>query len=541
MRLGIVQFNPHVGDIEANAHTIVSYIDRARTQGCDLVVFPELALSGYFPFDLMWRRGFVERMEAARAEIADNSHGISVIVGGISAHATQTPGNLTDPSAMTDGAGMDLFNSAYLFTDGQIIGEERKLHLPSFDVYAEKRYFTPGKGAQVFEVNGVRLGINICEDLWVEEGPTDVQASLGADLIVNVSASPFFAGKGEIRHRLAARRARDNRVTIVYVNRVGGQDEIIYDGGSFIVSPTGRLLFQAPYFTEGLYSVELEGLHPIPSSRDDKIELIHRAIVLGIRDYVKKNGFTRVLIGLSGGVDSALVAALAVEALGREAVTAVFMPSEITSPESREDAIETAHRLGIKLVEVPITRAVSAAHAVLPQPPSGLAAENLQARIRGTLLMTLANEQNALVLATGNKSEIATGYNTLYGDTVGAIAPIGDLFKEDVYRLAARFGDQIPARVKEKPPTAELRPGQRDEDDLPPYSILDPILKALIEENASRAELIERGFPERVVSDVLSRYYRSEYKRNQLPLVLKVSPKAFGIGRRFPITHRYRE
>lgn len=541
MRLGIVQLNPHVGDIDCNLERTLTYIARARDSGCDLVVFPELSLCGYFPFDLLWRHGFSARMEDALAEVVRNSEGIGVIVGGISAARVRGGANLTDPSSLADGAGIDLFNSAFLISDGKLIGEERKLHLPTFDVYFEKRYFTQGEGAQVFELHGERIGINICEDLWVENGPTDTQASLGAEVVVNVSASPFFVGKGELRRRLAARRARENGVTLVYVNRVGGQDEIVYDGGSFIVSPEGRLLFQAPYFAEDLYTVDLEGLRPIRSPREEGIELIRRAIVLGIKDYVRKNGFSHVILGLSGGIDSALVAALAVEALGKEAVTAVFLPSEITSPESREDALETARRLGIELLEVPISGMVDAAEGALPQRPSGLAGENLQARARGTLLMTIANERNALVLATGNKSEIAVGYNTLYGDTVGAIAPIGDILKTDVYRLAARFGDLIPARVKEKPPTAELRPGQRDEDDLPPYSLLDQVLKGLIEENASRDELIAQGFPERTVDEIIARYYRSEYKRNQLPLVIKVSPKAFGIGRRFPITHRYRK
>ena len=539
MRLGIVQFNPRVGDIDRNLEETIAYISRARDAGCDLVVFPELSLCGYFPFDLLWRHGFVARMEEAVAEVVKNSSGIGVIVGGISARRIRTGANLTDPSSLVDGGGIDLYNSAFLIHDGRLVGEEQKLHLPTFDVYYEKRYFTPGDGAQVFEFDGETIGINICEDLWVEDGPTDAQASLGAKLVINISASPFFAGKGEIRRNLAARRARENGVTLVYVNRVGGQDEIVYDGGSFVTSPQGRLLFQAPYFKEGLYTFDLDQLSPVPRQQEDRIGLIHAAIILGITDYVKKNGFSHVLVGLSGGIDSALVAALGVEALGPEAVTGVFMPSEITSEESRTDAYETAHRLGIEIIEAPIAGTLDAARAALPAPPTGLAAENLQARIRGTLLMTLANARNSLVLATGNKSEIAVGYNTLYGDTVGAIAPIGDLLKDDVYKLADRLGDLIPPHVKEKPPTAELRPGQQDEDDLPPYQLLDSILRRLVEENASREELIAAGFPAETVDEVLRRYYRSEYKRNQLPLVIKVSPKAFGIGRRFPITHCY--
>lgn len=540
MRLGIVQINPRVGEIDQNLEVILSHIEQARRAGCDLAIFPELALCGYFPFDLLWRTGFVKRTAEALQEIVHASKGIGVIVGALSSRPTREGANLTDPSSVINGAGHELFNTAFLIEDGLFVGEEAKLHLPSFDVYNEKRYFAPGEGAQVFEFRGERLGINICEDIWVDEGPTDAQASLGAEWVVNVSASPFFVGKAAIRRRLGARRARENGITLVYVNLVGGQDGLVYDGGSFVIGPEGDLLFQAPYFTEGLFLFELEGLTPVTPPRDEPIELIHRAIILGIRDYVQKNGFSRVIVGLSGGVDSALVAALATEALGPKAVTGVFLPSEITSQESHQDAEEVARRLGIELLEVPIAEVVSACRTAVPCRPTGLTDENLQARARGALLMTLANERDALVLATGNKSEIAVGYNTLYGDTVGALAPLADLYKTDVYRLAFALGEQIPQRVKEKAPTAELRPGQRDEDDLPPYSLLDPLLRELIEKNASCEELISRGFPEDTVADVLARYYKSEYKRRQLPPGIKVSPKAFGVGRRMPVTHSYR-
>ena len=540
MHLGLAQINPRLGAIDRNLRVILSHIEEARQAGCDLVVFPELAICGYPPLDLLWRSGFVEKMEGALREIAHASEGIGVIVGGVSSRAKKGRANLADRSSLSDGAGIDLFNSAFLFVDGALVGEEAKLMLPTFDVYSEESYFTPAPGAQVFEFRGMRLGINVCEDLWIDDGPTDTQASLGADWVINISASPFFVGKGVIRRRLASRRAVENGITLVYLNLVGAQDELVYDGGSFIMGPSGDLLYQAPYFDEGLFILDTEKLAPIVPQPQLEIESIRRAIVVGIHDYLDKNGFSRVIIGLSGGIDSALVAALAVEALGKEKVTAVFLPSEITSQESRDDATTFAHRLGIEFLDIGIAEVIDACHSVLPQCLTGLPAENLQARARGTLLMALANERNALVLATGNKSEIAVGYNTLYGDTVGAIAPIADLYKTQVYQLAKALGETIPQNIVEKAPTAELRPGQRDEDDLPPYALLDAILLDLIEKNASRKDLVASGFPEKIVGEILSRYYKSEYKRRQLPLGIKVSSKAFGMGRRMPITHAYR-
>jgi len=540
MRIGIAQINSRVGAIRQNVEEILSRIAEAKQAACNLVIFPELALCGYTPFDLLWRSGFAEKVAGALQEIACASQGIGVIVGGLSSQPAREGENLTDPSSIIDGAGCKLFNTAFLIADGRLMGAEEKLHLPTFDVYHEKRYFTAGAGAKVFDFLGMRLGISICEDLWVEDGPADVQASLGAELLINISASPFFAGKAAIRRRLCSQRATASGVTLVCVNRVGGQDELVFDGGSFIVGPNGDLLCQAPHFEEGLFVADLGCVAPVSLPHENPIQLIHQAIVLGIRDYVRNNGFSRVIVGLSGGIDSAIVAVLASEALGPEAVTGVFLPSEITSEESRQDAVEAASRLSIELLEIPLAEVLSSAQCALPEAATGLAAENLQARIRGCVLMTLANQSDALVLATGNKSEISMGYNTLYGDTVGALAPIADLFKTDVYCLAEVLGDRIPQRVREKAPTAELRPGQRDEDDLPPYAVLDPILRKLIEQNSSREQLIAQGFPEAVVDDVLTRYYRSEYKRRQLPPGIKVSPKAFGIGRRMPITHGYR-
>jgi len=540
MRLALAQINPRVGDIDANLATVIAHIEDARAAGCDLVVFPELSLSGYPPLDLLWRRGFVARIGEALTAVERASRGIAVILGAVSSRPPRIPANLTDPSSRSDGADLELLNSAVLFVDGARIGEEGKLALPAFDVYDDRRYFVPGEGAEVFQVAGSSLGMNVCEDLWVEDGATDAQASLGATWVVNVSASPFYAGKPAIRRRLASRRARENAVHLVYVNRVGGQDELVYDGGSFITGPDGALLYQAPWFATGLFVVETDALSPATAPLEDETLSIRRAIELGIHDYLGKNGFSDVLVGLSGGIDSALVAALAAEALGPEHVTAVLMPSAITSRESGDDARALADRLGLARLELPIGKIVEACHAAFDQAPTGVAAENLQARIRGTLLMTVANQRNALVLATGNKSEIAVGYNTLYGDTVGALAPVGDLYKTDVYRLAESFDDPVIRRIAAKPPTAELRPGQRDEDDLPPYATLDPLLRSLIEEGAGRSDLLAEGGAEPLVEEVLMRVSAAEHKRRQLPLVVKVSPKAFGTGRRIPITHGYR-
>ncbi len=354
-------------------------------------------------------------------------------------------------------------------------------------------------------------------------------------------ASRRRTGKQAIRHRLVRRRAKENGVGIVYANLVGGQDGIVFDGGSFIVDAGGRLLFQAPAFTEGLYVFDLSDPRPVAPEEPDELDQMRSALVLGIRDYVSKNGFASVLVGLSGGIDSALVATLAVEALAPEHVTAVYLPSEFSSDESREDAQEIARRLSIELLEIPLSAIHQALRDALPETPTGLTDENLQPRVRGTILMALANQRDALVLCAGNKSEIATGYNTLYGDTTGALAPIADLYKTDVYRLAESLGDRIPTRVIEKPPTAELRPDHRDEDDLPPYSELDPLLGKIIETNLSRTELIAAGFDPELVDRVLPRYYASEYKRRQLPPAIKVTPKAFGVGRRMPITNAYRD
>jgi len=541
MRVGIGQINAHVGAIERNRDRILAMIDDARRHACDLVVFPELAICGYPPLDLMWRPGFVTACEDAVEAIRAASGGIAVIVGTITARETRDAINRYDLSSLADDAGADLFNAAAFIDDGKIVGTVAKAHLPCYDVYDESRYFVPGPGSEVFTLGETTIGINVCEDLWVDDGPTEIQASLGAEWIVNLSASPFYGGKRAIRQRLIRRRATENAVGIVYANLVGGQDEIVFDGGSLVVDSEGATRFEAPSFVDGLYVVDLSDPRPTPPVETTDLDRLRSALVLGIHDYVAKNGFTSAVVGLSGGIDSALVTALAAEALGPEHVTAVYLPSQFSSGASQDAARELARRLSIELIEIPIADVHEAVRAGFADPPSGLADENLQPRIRSTFWMGLANQRNALVLCAGNKSEIAVGYSTLYGDTTGALAPIADLYKTDVYRLAESLGERIPPQILERPPTAELRPDQKDEDDLPPYDVLDPLLAKIIDDNRSRAELVAEGTSRELLDRIFPRYYASEYKRRQLPPGIKVSPKAFGVGRRIPITHAYRD
>jgi len=541
MRIGIGQINAHVGAIDGNTAKILQQIEEAKTASCDLVIFPELAICGYSPLDLFWRDGFVEACQAALRRITAASTGIGVIVGNLASENRQTPSNRDNVSSLSDGALISLCNRAFLIEDGSIRGYVDKQHLPTYDVYCEERHFTSGEGTSVHEFRGITLAINICEDLWIDDGPTDLQASLGAEWIINVSASPFYTGESDILNRLAARRTKENNVGLIYVNLVGGQDEVVFDGGSFVFDSKGRQIFQAPHFREGLYVVDLDHPKPVRPKLLSDIAEVRKALVLGIRDYVRKNGFEKVIVGLSGGIDSAVVAALAAEALRPDNVLCVYMPSEFSSKDSLEDARDVSSNLGTVFQIIEIAGAHQALRDALSHSPTGLVDENLQPRIRGTLLMALANQRHALVLCPGNKSEIAIGYNTLYGDTVGALAPIADLYKGQVYQLAASFEDLIPDRIRTKPPSAELRHNQRDDDDLPPYEVLDPILKQLLEANASKSQLIEQGFNETVIDDVQRRIRINEHKRRQLPPGIKVSPKAFGSGRRIPLTNGYCE
>ncbi|RKZ23525.1 NAD+ synthase [bacterium] len=542
MRIGIGQINTVPGDIEGNGKKMEEYMREGRD--CDVVVFPELSLPGYIPKDIILRRYFVEE-QLERLERMVKKTGKATVIGGYIEKGERKHANVYDLSSVRYRKDEVFYNAAFLARDGELVGKYFKKHLPSFDVYNEERYFTPGEEKGVFEVKGKKIGVNICEDIWYDEGPVDEQASLGAELIINISASPFYRGKPGIRRRLVSKRARENKTFILYVNLVGGWDEIVFDGGSFACDPDGDIVFLAPSFKEGLFVWDMEKKERIEVKEGGYRE-VKDAIVLGIRDYVRKNGFRGVVLGLSGGIDSAVVACLAVEALEKENVLAIFMPGDFTSPESREDAYEIAQRLGIKLIEVPISQIYHEFLSLIEKsfPLDTLSKENLQARIRGNILMAYANKERLLVLATGNKSEISIGYNTLYGDTVGAMAPLGDLYKNEVYEIARILNEKreiIPERVFKKPPSAELRKDQRDEDDIPPYAMLDPVLYHLIEENMSVEEIVGKGYPRDVVEEILRRYYIAEYKRKQIPFVIKVSSKAFGSGRRVPITHRYRK
>ena len=542
VKIAVGQVNPTVGDLSGNRERIARAIAEAGCQGVDLVVFPELALLGYPPRDLLLQAGFLDAADREFSAIVEASSDTAVIIGHVARAGTKA-GNVADPSAAAFGGDALLHNAVFLLADGAVIGYQSKHRLPSFDVFEEERYFTPGEDMTLLDWRGLRLGLSVCEDFWYENGVLEAQARAGADLLINVSASPYFRGKADIRHRLGRRWAERSGVPFVYANLVGGQDELVFDGGSFAVRPDGQFLLSAPRFAEGLHVFDTAAA-PVTPPGEDGLASVRQALILGIRDYLNKNGIQGAVIGISGGVDSAVVAALTCEALGPERVLGTFFPGPHTAAESEAEARQLAEALGISLIEIPIGRVLATlTEALSPHiPVAGVVAENLQARIRGVLWMALTNAMGYVVLACGNKSEIATGYNTLYGDTVGALAPIGDLVKGEVYQLAHLINGEaprpiIPEGTLTRPPSAELRPGQRDDEDLPPYDVLDPLVRALVEENRLPEEL-ESLFGQGVVLDVVSRLHRAEHKRKQLPPVIKVSPKAFGMGRRYPITRR---
>ncbi len=542
MKIAIGQINPKVGDFSGNLKKIREAIAKARTGGADLLVLPELALIGYPPRDLLLRRGFVEAADAAFQEVVKESEAMPMVIGHI-ARAPAAPGNQVDPSSFR-WRPHALYNAAFLLARGGILGFQAKRRLPSFDVFEEERYFLGGKNAEIFDFAGLKLGLSVCEDFWYADSVLSEQAKIGVDLLINVSASPFFRGKVGLRYTLGKGWAAKANAPLVYANLVGAQDDLVFDGRSFVIRPDGQFLAVCPAFAEGVFILDL-GAPPVPPPAEEDLADLYQALVLGIRDYFQKNGVGKAVIGLSGGVDSAVVAALAVAALGPTNVLAAFLPGPYTTPLSKEGAKKVAENLEVALVELSIEPALEALKETLSKTikVGGLVEENLQARVRGVILMALANAMGALVLCPGNKAEISMGYNTLYGDTVGALAPIGDLLKEEVYALARHINERagrpvIPEEVLKRPPSAELRPNQRDEDDLPPYAVLDPCLRALFEDNASFQELAEK-FGEGTAKEVLRRLYRSEYKRRQLPIVLKVSPKAFGLGWRFPLTHGF--
>ena len=532
LRIALAQINTTVGDIAGNARKILRYVRRARDAGASLVLFPELAVTGYPPEDLLLRASFVRENVEAWDEIARKVRGITAVVG----------------FADRDRRG-NVYNAAGIASGGKARGVYRKMHLPNYGVFDELRYFRRGREPLLFRAGGIPVGVTICEDIWVPSGPARAEARAGARLILNLSSSPYHAGKWETRRELVARHAAASGCPVAYCNLVGGQDELVFDGGSMVVAPSGELLARAEFFSEKLLLCDLGGKKPggRVASLPGGAEEIFRALVTGTRDYLEKNRFPGAIIGLSGGIDSSLVAAIAVEALGPDRVTGVTLSSPYTARMSVEDAHALAKNLGIRCIDLSIGTLFRGFEAELAGVFRGLppdaTEENLQARIRGTILMALSNKFGSLVLTTGNKSEMSVGYATLYGDMAGGFAVIKDLYKTSVYRLALYYNRRrgreiIPERVLARPPSAELRPGQKDTDSLPEYAQLDPILRMYVEEDASIPEMISAGYPEEMVRRVVSLVDQSEYKRRQAPPGVKITPRALGRDRRMPITNR---
>ncbi len=545
MKLALAQINPTIGDFTGNVRKIVEVSVASQRHGADLVIFPEMAVCGYPPADLLEKASFLARAEEALAEIAEQvtaNHPIAVLCG------CPTPAPST--------TGKRVMNSAVLLRNGRVEFIQSKMLLPYYDVFDEQRYFAPAASQALYELVGERIAITICEDAWNDKNfwtqrlyPVDPVENLmhqGATFIVNLSASPYYRGKRDMRQAMLAAIARRHHVPVAMVNQVGGNDSLIFDGSSLVLDAEGTNIAQARSFQEDLLFVDLSAAAAAirPSEEDEDIA-VYDALVLGTRDYVHKCGFSRAIIGLSGGIDSALVATIATEALGAENVLGAGMPSQYSSQGSIDDARQLTQNLGIQWELIPIDdifqQQLKALRPLLNSYPPDITEENLQSRIRGTLLMALSNKLGALVLTTGNKSEMSTGYCTLYGDMVGALAVIGDVYKTCVYRLAAyanRDREIIPRNTLVKPPSAELRPGQQDTDSLPPYDVLDPILEAYVERYETAEAIVKAStLPQDMdlVRSILRMVERSEYKRQQAAPVLKVTQKSFGVGRRFPI------
>ena len=535
LRVVMAQLDFLVGDIAGNTEKIIAAALDARDRWrADLIVFPELTVTGYPPEDLLLRPSFVSQVEPAMQQLRTRIQGITAIVG--------------YPAATSTG----LRNAAAVIGDGAVRAVYYKQWLPNYSVFDEKRYFVAGAEPGIAVIRGVRIGITICEDIW-QVGPARQAADAGAQLLINLNASPFHAGKGQLRLKILRQRVMECGLPIVYVNLVGGQDELVFDGGSIVMNRHGDLTQRAPFCTEGLYPVDFTlgaTVEPVPgaiAAEPGEEEAIYQAIVLGVRDYVTKNGFPGVVLGLSGGIDSALTLAIAVDALGPERVEAVLMPSRYTADMSNTDAEQEARTLGVKYHLMPIEPAFQTFLGILQPVLAGLSPdsteENIQARCRGVLLMAISNKTGKLVLTTGNKSETAVGYSTLYGDMAGGFAPIKDVLKTMVYRLAVdrnRRSPVIPQRVFDRPPSAELRPDQTDQDSLPPYDVLDAILREYVEEDHSVEELVAVGFDQATVERVARLVIVNEYKRRQAAPGVRITPRAFGRDRRYPITSGFR-
>jgi NAD+ synthase (glutamine-hydrolysing) len=570
LRIALAQINPTVGDLDGNVDKIADHIHKARKAGARIVAFPELAITGYPPEDLLLKTQFIDDNLNALKKVRDNVGDITAIVGFVDRRD-------------------DIYNAAAVLCNRKVVDVYHKKYLPNYGVFDEYRYFQAGTRNPIYRVDDTWIGINICEDIWYPEGPARVQALAGAELIININASPYHIGKGQFREHMLSTRASDNLVIIAYLNTVGGQDELVFDGHSLILDQDGSVISSGKQFEEDLIiaDIDLEGimmkrLHaplrrqevmklekdsvekiviPVKSRAKrnkpltpdenvvmEELEEIYRALVLGTSDYIRKNGFRDVVIGLSGGIDSAFVATIAVDALGKDNVRALFMPSSFTSAQSRGDAFSVAANLGIKVTEISIQDVFESYLSALKEGFLGLSPdvteENLQARIRGNILMAFSNKFRWLVLTTGNKSEMSVGYATLYGDMAGGFAVIKDVPKTMVYELCAWKNRQgrviIPESVLVKEPSAELKPDQKDTDTLPPYPELDPILKAYIEDDKSFEEILSLGCGPECARRVIRMIDTSEYKRRQAPPGIKITPRAFGRDRRFPLTNKYR-
>ncbi|MDX6444703.1 MAG: hypothetical protein QOH71_1777 [Blastocatellia bacterium] len=552
MRVTIGQINTINGDYEGNVARILRAIDQAKKEQSDLVVFPEVTIQGYTSFDWFLDKDVLRSCLDPLNRIIEATEGLTVIVG------TVRPNDQPN--------GRRLYNSAAVISNRALLGFADKTLLPEYDVFDDPRYFEPGQKRTLFQIGETKLGIAVCEDFWNDKtfwkqrlypnDPAQELIEMGAELLVSINASPFNKGKMKVRCEMVSHRAKAARIPIVFVNLVGGNDGVIFDGSSIVSDASGCIVMQAPPFEEFVGTVDLgSGIADTRCLPGDDIETVRQALVLGIRDYASKNNFSKVVLGLSGGLDSAVVAALAADALGPENVLAAMMPSPYSSRGSIDDSIDLSQRLGIQTIERPISEAFHALRNELglPEPAIGsnaprsieLAVENLQSRIRGNILMTISNSEGRLLLSTGNKSELALGYCTLYGDTNGGLAVIGDVLKTEVYELARLYNRErelIPLSIIDKRPSAELAPGQFDDQSLPPYDKLDPILKLYFEQKAAPEEIIAAGHETELVYDILNRVESpaNEFKRRQLPPTLIISRNAIGIGRRRPITHRYR-
>ncbi|MDD5391508.1 MAG: NAD+ synthase [Thiothrix sp.] len=532
LRIALAQLNVCVGDVQANLRHVKDAITQAKQQQADLIVFPELVLAGYPPEDLVFRPDFLKQMEAGVADIAAATHGITVVLGAPLRRAGK------------------LQNMACVLRDGQVLAEYAKQCLPNYRVFDEKRYFTPGSESLVVEVAGVRVGILICEDIW-EDAPAKAAVAAGAQALCVLNASPFSYDKQEQRTALLQRQAASNQCPLAYVNLVGGQDELVFDGDSMLVDAAGNIVFRAQAFTEGVFVQDWEMdccRGSVLHTPADLTALIYQALVTGVRDYVHKNGFSGILLGLSGGIDSALTLAIAVDALGAENVEAVMMPFHYTSGMSLEDAHQQAAWLGVNYRNLPIASIYDSFMQTLTPEFEDRAVDvteqNLQARIRGVLLMSLSNKLGKLLLSTSNKSESAVGYATLYGDMAGAFSPLKDVYKTWVYKLAEyrnTLGLAIPQRVIERPPSAELAPGQVDQDSLPPYDVLDAILQCFIEGDEALDAIVANGFEVATVQRVVNLVLLSEYKRRQAAPGVRISGRGFGKDWRYPITSAWRK